>query len=274
MSRGILSFMRGNTIALIALFVALGGTSYAATTLAANSVGTKQLKKNAVTSAKIKAGAVTTAKIAAGAVTTPKIAAGAVTAGTVANDAITGDKILESSLGKVPAAANADTLGGISPSVLGNTMRFSGSDFQAVNSATVFTYAYMGEMSCASGDFYTPVHLPQGATVTGMTMFYHDTASASAGSMWLTRFDFQGDYLDLLYANAPTTTGFGSVSAAVTTPPVMANSTYAYVLIWRAANANGHLAGAELTYSLPGAAAASRAGGSAEPNVIPEHSQL
>jgi hypothetical protein len=31
-------------ISLIALFVALGGTSYAATNLARNSVGTKQLK--------------------------------------------------------------------------------------------------------------------------------------------------------------------------------------------------------------------------------------
>jgi hypothetical protein len=40
-------------ISLIALFVALGGTTYAATSLPTNSVGTKQLKKNAVTSAKI-----------------------------------------------------------------------------------------------------------------------------------------------------------------------------------------------------------------------------
>ena len=51
-------------IALIALFVALGGTSYAAiNALPKNSVGTKQLKKNAVTSAKIKNKAVTAAKI-------------------------------------------------------------------------------------------------------------------------------------------------------------------------------------------------------------------
>src|SRR5919108_370841 len=41
-------------IACIALAVALGGTSYAAATLARNSVGTKQLKKNAVISSKVK----------------------------------------------------------------------------------------------------------------------------------------------------------------------------------------------------------------------------
>jgi len=40
-------------IALLALFVALGGTTYAATSLPRNSVGTKQLKNGAVTKAKI-----------------------------------------------------------------------------------------------------------------------------------------------------------------------------------------------------------------------------
>ncbi len=40
-------------ISLIALSVSMGGTSYAAVTLRANSVGTKQLKKNAVTSPKV-----------------------------------------------------------------------------------------------------------------------------------------------------------------------------------------------------------------------------
>ena len=46
-------------ISIVALIVALGGTSYAAFKLPNNSVGTKQLKKNAVTTAKIKNGAVT-----------------------------------------------------------------------------------------------------------------------------------------------------------------------------------------------------------------------
>jgi hypothetical protein len=41
-------------IALVALAVALGGTSYAAVRLPANSVGTLQLKANAVTSLKVK----------------------------------------------------------------------------------------------------------------------------------------------------------------------------------------------------------------------------
>src|SRR5262249_28945784 len=40
-------------ISLIALFVALGGTTYAATSLPRNSVGTRQIKNRAVTPAKI-----------------------------------------------------------------------------------------------------------------------------------------------------------------------------------------------------------------------------
>ena len=48
---------RSDLIALLALFVALGGASYAAIKLPAKSVGAKQLKKNAVTSKKVKDGA-------------------------------------------------------------------------------------------------------------------------------------------------------------------------------------------------------------------------
>jgi hypothetical protein len=44
-----------NVIAVIALFVALGGGAYAATRLPASSVGTKQLKKEAVTPGKLSA---------------------------------------------------------------------------------------------------------------------------------------------------------------------------------------------------------------------------
>jgi hypothetical protein len=44
----------GLVVGLIALFVALGGTGYAAVVLPAHSVGTKQLKRDAVTSSKVK----------------------------------------------------------------------------------------------------------------------------------------------------------------------------------------------------------------------------
>ena len=46
--RGILTHLRGNAVAYIALFVALGGTSYAAINLPAGSVGTRQLQNQAI----------------------------------------------------------------------------------------------------------------------------------------------------------------------------------------------------------------------------------
>jgi Collagen triple helix repeat (20 copies) len=45
-----------NVMSVVALFVALGGSSYAALNLPKGSVGTKQLRKNAVTSPKVKRG--------------------------------------------------------------------------------------------------------------------------------------------------------------------------------------------------------------------------
>jgi hypothetical protein len=48
-----------NVVATMALFVALGGSSYAALNLPKNSVGSAQLKPNSVTSAKVKRGSLT-----------------------------------------------------------------------------------------------------------------------------------------------------------------------------------------------------------------------
>ena len=66
-------------VACIALAVALGGTSYAAIRLPANSVGTQQLKRGAITGVKVKA------------------------------NTLTGTQINESRLGTVPTAARATT---------------------------------------------------------------------------------------------------------------------------------------------------------------------
>jgi hypothetical protein len=57
-----------NVTSTLALAVALGGTSYAATQLAAHSVGPKQLKASAVVTSKLAGRSVTHSKIAPGAV--------------------------------------------------------------------------------------------------------------------------------------------------------------------------------------------------------------
>ena len=92
-------------VACVALFIALGGTSYAATKLAANSVGSKQIKSNAVTTAKIKGNAVTTAKIKNGAVTTAKLPDGAVTTAKLPDGAVTTAKIIDGAVSTTKFAA-------------------------------------------------------------------------------------------------------------------------------------------------------------------------
>ena len=92
------SYLRRHHVGMLALFLALSGTAYAAT-LPRNSVGTAQLKKNAVTAPKVKKNAVTS----------PKIKRNAVTGAKVKADSLTGLDINESSLGKVPSAGAADS---------------------------------------------------------------------------------------------------------------------------------------------------------------------
>jgi hypothetical protein len=59
----LLTYAKSNAIALLALLVALGGTSYAAIAIPAGSVGTRQLRNRAVTEKKLGARAVGAANL-------------------------------------------------------------------------------------------------------------------------------------------------------------------------------------------------------------------
>ncbi len=109
-----------NAISCIALFVALSGAAYAATTtLGKKSVKTQNLANGSVTTLKLKGGSVTNLKIANGAVTGNKIApgtigssllangsvrseqlgGGVVTSGKLKNGAVTGEKLAGNAVG-------------------------------------------------------------------------------------------------------------------------------------------------------------------------------
>lgn len=110
-------------VALVALFVSLGGVGYAATKIGTRqikngavttkklrfeAVTTNKLADNAVTTSKLVDGAVTTSKLVDGAVTTNKLASNAVTGQQVKDNSLTGQDINESTLGQVPNAATLD----------------------------------------------------------------------------------------------------------------------------------------------------------------------
>jgi hypothetical protein len=85
MFRGRLRPSPAMVVAFIALFVAIGGSSYAVTRLPAKSVGTKQLRKGAVKNTNLANGAVTGAKVKNGSLTAADIQVASLAGITAAN---------------------------------------------------------------------------------------------------------------------------------------------------------------------------------------------
>jgi hypothetical protein len=82
-----------NVLSCIALFVALGGTAFAAVKLGPGQVKAVNIARQAVTNAKIKTQAVTSGKIKDGGVNARDLGAGQVTSEKIATGAVTGKKI-------------------------------------------------------------------------------------------------------------------------------------------------------------------------------------
>jgi hypothetical protein len=85
-----------NVIASVALFIVLGGTSYA---VATGSIDSREIKNNAVRGADVRTSSLTGADVRNN----------RLTGADIRNDRLTGADVLESSLGTVPRAGSADT---------------------------------------------------------------------------------------------------------------------------------------------------------------------
>jgi hypothetical protein len=113
-------------VALVALIVALSGTTYAAVR-----IGTKQIKNNAITSEKIRNGHVRNVDLARNSVVTSKIVAGAVTGlqirdasvsnADLGNDSVTGPRIRGSAVGNSDLANDAVTSPKLRAASVGNS---------------------------------------------------------------------------------------------------------------------------------------------------------
>jgi hypothetical protein len=120
-------------VATLALFIALGGTSYAVTSLPASSVGTSQLKNASVTAAKLHSRSVG--------------------ARAVALDSLTGKQINEATLGEVPkakAATSADSATSAKTAISASSATTAGTAATAVTAATATNATLLGGAPPAS----------------------------------------------------------------------------------------------------------------------------
>jgi hypothetical protein len=163
-------------ISIVALIVALGGTSYAALRLPANSVGTNQLKNNAVTTPKIKNGVVTGSKIKLSTLGTVPSASFANSAGTATTANSAGTAATANSAGTAKTANSATTA-------------------TSANSATTATTATIatkiGALSYRSASFSVPV----GARATGRVSCDPGTFAVGGGTTSPNETSFETDFL-------------------------------------------------------------------------------
>lgn len=104
-----------NVLSCVALFVALGGSAFAAVKLQANQVKAVNIARQAVTNAKIKTQAVTSGKIKNGGVVNADLGAGAVSNPKLANGAVSSSKLAKEAVTSNALAKNSVTNGKIGP---------------------------------------------------------------------------------------------------------------------------------------------------------------
>ena len=145
MGNQVSDYLRRNVLGLVAIFIALGGVGWAATTA----------PKNSVVSKSIKDGQVKTRDLAKNAIQAPNVADGSLTGADLATDSVSGTQVDESTLDTVPdaqmayhanTAGDAETLGGSSSTAFQQRVTDAcgaGSAIRAVNAN--------GTVTCENG---------------------------------------------------------------------------------------------------------------------------
>jgi hypothetical protein len=186
-------------VALVALLVALSGTTYAAVR-----IGTKQIKNNAITSAKIRNGHVRNVDLARNSVVTAKIVAGAVTGlqlkdasvgnADLSNDSVSGGKIRGGAVGNSDLANDAVTSSKLRGSSVGNSDLADNSIGSSKIADNTIAAADIKDGDVVEGNgriLATAVTLPDGAGATtllsapGLGALRASCAAGTATTSWL-----------------------------------------------------------------------------------------
>jgi hypothetical protein len=175
--RAFMRHVRAHSVAYVALFVALGGTSYAAG-LGRNSVGTRELKPGAVNTSDIHRSAVTGAKVAANTLKGADVdeaslatVPSATTAGSAAS------AMSATSATNATNAANAAALGGLAPSAFQRTIRWA-----LVNAAGTGIIAQSGGISIVSHPNLGETRVNFGETTAGHAVWAMQSALDNPGA--------------------------------------------------------------------------------------------
>ncbi len=130
---------------------------------------------------------------------------------------------------------------------------YAGTTLKPRDSATTWEYGGNGCVSAAVGNdwFNVNLELPEGSRIDYLRIFFYDT-SASDSWAWITSYDGAGNTDDMVDVNSNGTGGYGTALSAFL-GDVVDNSSYSYVLNWRA-NQTGstmRLCGFRVAYRLP-----------------------
>jgi hypothetical protein len=186
-------------VALVALVVALGGTS-----VAALRIGTNQIRNNAVTSEKIRNGGVRSVDLARNSVNTAKIIASSVTGlqirdasvgnADLGNDAVTGSKVRGGAIGNTDLANDAVTSGKIRAGSVGNSDLADNAIGSSKVADNTLTAADIKDGEVVEGNgrlLATAVTVPDGAGATtilsapGLGALRASCAAGTATTSWL-----------------------------------------------------------------------------------------
>jgi hypothetical protein len=149
MPHSIFAHLRANAVGYVALFVALGGSSYAAVRLAPGSVGSAAIAKNAVTHAKLAANSVGTANVANHSLRSSDFKSGTILQGLQGD---TGTSGLDGLKGPTGAAGPTGPAGRDGSASIGARARMAGGSVSAPHGASTSVPVSGGTWTQAAGE--------------------------------------------------------------------------------------------------------------------------